>query len=48
MRCVATAKGITNVPTNQSATARDIMKQFVTVLKRLVVITAIIINVFPI
>lgn len=38
---------MTNTPTNQSATARDIMKQFVTVLRRLVVITAIIIKVLP-
>lgn len=40
--------GITNIPTSQSATAKLITKQFVTVRNRLVVITANITNVLPI
>jgi hypothetical protein len=39
--------GITNIPTNQSATARLMTKQFVTVRSRLVVVTAAITSVFP-
>lgn len=38
---------MTNSPTNQSATAKLITKQLVTVRKRRVVITANITNVFP-
>lgn len=44
----ATAGGITKIPTNQSATAKLITKQLVTVRKRLVVSTDKITNVFPI
>lgn len=44
----ATAGGITKIPTNQSATARLITKQFVTVLSLRVVSTDKITNVFPI
>ena len=42
-----TAGGKTNIPTSQSATARLITKQFVTVRNRLVVITDAITNVLP-
>lgn len=44
----ATAGGITKIPTNQSATAKLITKQLVTVRRRLVVSTDKITNVFPI
>lgn len=44
----ATAGGITKMPTSQSATARLITKQLVTVRKRRVVITAKITSVLPI
>lgn len=43
----ATAGGITNIPTNQSATANDITKQFVTVRNLLVVKTANMTKVLP-
>lgn len=44
----ATASGMTNTPTNQSAIANDITKQLVTVLNLLVVKTARMTKVFPI
>lgn len=47
INCRATAGGITKMPTNQSATAKDITKQLVTVLNRRVVKIAIITNVLP-
>lgn len=48
IRWTATAGGITNNPTSQSATARLITKQFVTVRNRLVVSTDKMTSVFPI
>lgn len=43
----ATAGGMTHTPTNQSAIAKDITKQFVTVRRRLVVMTAKMTRVLP-
>lgn len=47
MSVYATAGGITHIPTNQSAMAKDMTKQLVTVRRRLVVITAKITSVLP-
>lgn len=47
INCTATEGGITNIPTNQSATAKLITKQLVTVRNRLVVNTDNMTNVLP-
>lgn len=47
MSCKATAGGMTKMPTSQSATARDITKQLVTVRSLLVVRIAMMTRVLP-